>query len=1136
MPDADDSKKTMTGTVTGVLNAAGTATLTVTDPDGKTLAECIITVVNGVECSVSFNPEIDCITTEEDPVTVTVTIDVEGEQGIPLTRFSSNGGRFLVEYTGLAGTVTNEQWSGTSYTATMPSEESVIVSLSDNIAGATICYAPYEAADCTLTGSLSSCPSVLHTLGEARPFSVLVNYTNPDLYSAYPVIDIYYPSESGTTGSPCVTMTGSWSALEGTKRTYTGTIAATCLPLGATAMTSDMRIVLREPRTLDILDYCDINVTAMTSCTVSVSPDPVYINEPFTITVDIDPVGYTGLLPFIDERGGFEVVITGAYSGGSGCSMTSGWSDTGIWTCGGLTSEAESISVDVYRNGELECSLDIPIEDPTPSVTFGCPKSLHTLGAAKLLTLTYTINHPDYIPYFEVSSPLLLDAGTEAAVNLESYWTLIDDLTYQWQRDVYVDEVPGGGHTGTITISAYYDPVVGDPVPIGTPCSIDISDEVACNINAPTEVCVEEEFDVSISITDINGDTLPRLDSTAFNDRFSLDIASAITVPAGCAPSSGWSQGQWSCSGLYIGSSASASIMIKDNGSITCQIIIEARSSMTPFAIEEYPINLHIYGEAGTLRIVLWGEDSCEPPDMSEWVITYSLLVDGVGYPLNDCLSLANGDPISFSSGWVDGVWEHDIRLNSAPFAQGADSCSMDLEIVATHAISEGETLFESAYIMGMRDLIADITFSPTSCYPYAAFEVTITITSSIGDLPRLPSNGGVTISRGPEDEDSTATLHRSSGTISFSFTDGVCTLDKLYVDEVCTYYIKAEQALSGEDKEVGYGSIKIALESPDLDDLIEAINERRSFQNTSLLPTNTTNLNTVRNWVNSVNSAWAVSHNSNGDLQYDAAFSTLPPTAPAAGAPQSEWDAYYDAVDGWISDAYVFVCRKVERGGGGARETAATCGFGSYCDEGIPGSECCPWYGPDGEYEEPVYSLCAATTFAGAFRIAKSEALAMDASECSGPSAGTYTMQGYSYGSKAYLLYVATPCGGCGITRLYARLESSTSLPAVARYRRTVYGWVARPSLYNGSGASNVPFNPLGESKMPPAGGKILYWTYSGSGTLFYSPWSLKTPPPILEPPSPPICYNQGGAAKYTRGGYVLTMSTVLQKVSFKH
>lgn len=1007
-----------------------------------------------------------------------------------------------------------------------------------------VCEAEMTVEECGCTVEID-CPGNLHVYGDAKTLTIIITYTDPDLNDTHPNFYI----EMAAVGDPIETLRdadGPISLADGPDWTWVGNskIWQKDIHINGVAHTSGTTTVTIRATHINSLgieedlDTCPITISERISCSISGLPSDSCVDADdgkktvgFSISVTGDP---SETLTNWNPSPGGRFTITTSLPLPEGVSLYSGWTN-GSWSVSGIEAGPGEHYVTLYDDSypddgcHDEFALDIP---PTPSVTFGCPESLHTLGAAKLLTLTYTINHPDYIPYFEVSSPLLLDDGTEAAVNLDINWTSLGNFTYQWQRNVRVDEVPGGGHTGTITISAYYDPVSGDPVPIGTPCSISITDEVTCSITAPTEVCVEEEFDVSISITDINGDTLPRLDSTAFNDRFSLDIASAITVPAGCAPGSGWSQGQWSCSGLYIGEASSASIMIKDNGSITCQSIINARISKTPFAIEEYPTDLHIYGEAGTLKLVLWGEDSCEPPDMSEWVITHSLLVDGVGYPLNDCLSLANGDPISFSSGWVDGVWEHDIRLNSAPFAQGADSCSMDLEIVATHAISGGETLWESAYIMGMRDLIADIVFSPTYCYPYAGFEVTITITSSVGDLPRLPSNGGVTISRGPEDEDSTATLHRSSGTISFSFTDGVCTLDNLYVDEACTYYIKAEQDLSGEDKEVGYGSIKIALESADLDDLIEAINERRAFQNTSLLSTNTTNLNTVRTWVNYVNRDWAVSHNSNGDLQYDADFSTLPPTAPAAGAPQSEWDAYYDDVDGWISDAYAFVCRKVEIGGGGRVEKAAKCGKGSYCDPGIPGSKCCPWKVGNKVY----YKICATTTHAGAFRIAKREALAMDSNECSGPSGDTYIMQGYSFGDKAYYLYGSTPCGSCRLTRRYARLKSSTSIQAVARYRRTVYGWVARPSLYDGSGDSNTPFNSLGESKMPPAGGKILYWTYSGSGTLFYSPWSLKTPPPILEPPSPPLCYNQGGTYEWKIGGYVLTMSTVLQKVSFKH
>ena len=913
--DAETGKKTMVGTLTGVINAEGTVTLEVKDPDGALLANCVVSVINTVTCSgsgVVFDPEQACLTTEDLPVTVGVAITIEGTDGFALTRMDGDAdGRFEVTYTGLVGLVTGESWSGGVYTATMPSEASVTVALVDNVASATLCYALYEAADCSMTGALS-CPTILHTLGEAKDISITATYSDPTLYDTVPTIEIYCPGDSATPSSACVTMTGSWGAVdEFNTRTYTGTIAATCIPEGL-GLTSDIKVMLLNSRTLDTLDTCWIDTTSATSCEVTVSPDPVYINEEFAITVTISPVGYLGALPYIDERGSFEVVITGAYSGGSGCSMTSGWSDTGVWTCGGLTSEAELILVDVYRNGGLECSLDIPIEDPTPSVTFGCPESLHTLGAAKLLTLTYTINHPDYIPYFEVSSPLLLDDGTETAVNLESNWTLIGDLTYQWQRDVYVDEVPGGGHTGTITISAYYDPVSGDPVPIGTPCSIDISDEVSCSITAPEKVCVEEEFTVSVSITDINGDPLPRLDSSYFGTRFTFGMDAGITRPAGCALHSGWSNGEWSCSGC-TGSEVGATLNIElqDRAAVICSDAVTISPEVSTLEYTTDGRVLHIYGESVNLNIVLL--DSCLAADVSDFTLAVTFTVNGAAATISDYLTYSDGTAISFAaSQWSNGVWNHSIMAKtSVSFASGIYNQPAVFTIEATPNYDGAETLSISPNFSISRDCSGTIEFVPTRTYPDAEFDFTLTLTDAEGkSLDRFPSTlpDTLTLTHGPEDTASAAVMTVAGYDPAFAFTEGVCTVTGAAVDEECIYFIEIKHTDSTDGSSVVYETISITDLNIDLSDLIEAINERREFDAWTPISTSTTNLTTVRNGI-LYNRYSATPPDAEGTLTVASENPVPTPPVYPSGGTTEQMQQYEADVQAWIESAYEYVC-----------------------------------------------------------------------------------------------------------------------------------------------------------------------------------------------------------------------------------
>ena len=923
------------------------------DDDEEPLAECVIEIDADIVCEVEFS---------EDELyvgdTFDVTITTEGSNGDELTKLTSGvtdvfgaGKRFNVniegEYQLPAGFNINGAWDKGIWKCEgieAIDEGMIKVELLDLTT--VLCG---EEVEVTTSGVLDidlTCPTGLHTLGDSEYLKIEIVYENAAAYSILPDIGIYDADTlndldgprdlSGyiydeVTGLP-VNFTTGWSE-QGDVFTWNKKVKINNIPTeadtGESRSQADVRIIVSHPEYVD--DYgieievtCDVLLNDETECNISInmlsgtgSPGSTF-NVVGTVTGTegeylkrVDDSTNPGLFMYPAR---FRVAVDGPceVTGNTSSSWTTGTYTSSIYTITNWTIGSDGsfpkIEAVLKEWDEDHCDDTKNLSDGGHHAVVSCPSSLHTLGAAKQLEITY-VTPDDTIPIIDIDGELLNENGGVLYFG-EGAWT--GTRTKKWTGNVRVDNVSGGDSQGDITIIVRHPIVMenGEHKELDR-CTIVATDEVSCSINAPNEVCEGVPFSLSVLLVGaLTGETLYRLDSSKFSSFFSVNTIGSLDFPEGCSFYTGWDSGEWSCSGVKVPDA--------DYMEITVQVVYGDYTKEAYIVLQEgfsvrftkSPDMLHVYG--GYEELEIRAEDECIPLDISDYNIFTVFYIDGESKNIDAYMQTSTGG-LSFSSGWVNGVWSKRVGLKgSLPFSEGKKDCLIEIELTFEHKTNPSfDPIIISTSIYCSIELLGNITIFPRRVHEMAAFETKMEITDVHGNfLERLPASGGVSIDHGPVEEGTEALLVVGGwGSPGFLFYDGVCNIDDLYITKECTYYFKMTQTVGGFDTEIGYEYIVVDNGELDKQALIEAINERLDFASKPLLDEDSS-LNTIRSRFNFDCRTLFLYKISAGEYVFYLS-SELPslPIEPPAGSSQEDWEAFEIANQKFIYDLYTIVC-----------------------------------------------------------------------------------------------------------------------------------------------------------------------------------------------------------------------------------
>lgn len=799
----------------------------------------------------------------------------------------------------------------------------------------------------------NQCPNYLHVLGGSKGLQITVTWENQwdeeYLRRHLPVFKIWsenansvvstYLEDVNTEGS--LTLSGMSSGWVFTQNTATYStdvrINNVIMPVNSDSETPRKDMITIKAYSLWSeygdeplpLNSCNITASDEISCKIT-APSDKCVNKPFDISVDITGDDGSALLRADSDvlpslfyvPGGtprFRVVTSDGIDIGSN-TLTRNWV-AGKWAGSQFkcTRANEDEYVKLVEWGGIDrCQKDIfgdACDDV--SVQIHAPSSLHTLAGSGTLSISVKFQNPESystMPYFTISesgivcNDCLKEEPSGSNLNLSSGWT---GGTGSSQRTFTRQIFPGltskliSSESYIVKISAYK---TGDNTLLQSK-SIRISDVVKCNLNFPEEVCGSEIFSGSVRLVGDNNEVLTKLNSSAFNSRFQFGVGPSLVLPHNCSLSSGWSSGNWSCSGLTTNDlDLDVIVAILDREESICTAIIESSPIKDDVSVSA-PGLLHTYGNAKQLRIVL--KDTCGVPDMSEWAVTVAVTVDGASVLINDCLCLADGGSLSFAaSQWTGGIWSKSVRIKNVPFNKGDDTCSMEITVSATRLGYPAETKVEDmGSITCSRELSAEIQLSETRLKPLAGFDLNINIAGPSGEsLSRFPSTGSgpVIISHGVIETETAYLRQKDEPYPRISFRNGKCSAANLYITAECQYFFKAYTNRDTSEHILDYKTITITDRSLDLDYLFDAVNERKIL---------------IKPWMPlspSIKSSWenqsapslisSIFGHSNADQFYrvldgqgggtrwtrtDWVSRFYAPVRPSAGAAQSEWDNY---------------------------------------------------------------------------------------------------------------------------------------------------------------------------------------------------------------------------------------------------
>jgi hypothetical protein len=632
----------------------------------------------------------------------------------------------------------------------------------------------------------------------------------------------------------------------------------------------------------------------------------------------------------------------------------------GVWTCPRkvrTTSPLESVlTVKLLEYpgpvNDVLCTQDFTIEECGIDVSISCPGNLHTLGDAKDLSITVTFDHgeqADYLPTIQVldeegnPTSVLLDddTGQPVAWGASVNWVAQgEDLTV-WKLDVRVriDSMPGAAGTETVTVQAFHPfrtDGMGEPEPLGSPCSISLSEEITCSISGLSEdICVDSvdeddsrrEFSLHIQAVGPGDETLTRMTYATYPGlfgrygRFNV-IISGASSPECLNTNEPWTSGSWDCSGL-IASVGRVWVAVEDYDSISCEksVIVDycpdegdpipepeplRDPHLSPTAV---PQLLHIHGQAYNLGFRISNFDA--PIDIRSWNISAEWTLDGVvqGCPL----VTSNNQPISLSgSRWdINGVWEEAVMAPpNIHFANGLYA-RVGLTVTAIGSVNVGDAPIEltTSVSIGVTKAYAVQIGATDTVRPGESFQLYLIARGpDFQQLIRVPESGPVGLQIEILDEDGEPADAYDEEHNPFSVVwQGDASWGMIYFSTEGTKYINAR----GDDAAgtlFEQATVMVSDEALDLARLAKAINERRSLWGDPPVEPGPDG-----SW-----DPWAVYTSWSGyarlrlrkapktdGTEGDTVSLEAPPAEPPWGSPEEVWAQYDSEVLTWAGTSY---------------------------------------------------------------------------------------------------------------------------------------------------------------------------------------------------------------------------------------
>ncbi|MBQ6471205.1 MAG: hypothetical protein IJJ33_04415 [Victivallales bacterium] len=517
-----------------------------------------------------------------------------------------------------------------------------------------------------------------------------------------------------------------------------------------------------------------------------------------------------------------------------------------VWENGVRDAYAVATAAVTARKLRLTVSFAVQSRTDTADLEIeGCaiiaPASLHTMGEAKSLTIAMGDSEAETIPTISFSSESSGSASQALSLENGSY---LDFSSENWSNGVWQEDVQATGLiVGELDIAASANGQL-----LAT-ASITITDKMRGSISCGRHQAAGEPFALDIGLEGEDGSTLTRFSVGSVS--VSLLDGSGNTpdyeiegTAAGFSDPSAWVEGDWEGGDLCINDYGEFVLSVGHaNGTEICSQVIRIVEPETQVLVYS-PLDLHVYGEADELEIALLKDgQQLQPGDNDRPAISFED-EEGNSVDYTDYIETEDGEEIDFSTGWDRGEWRQRVRAKaSAP--QGR------LYIRGIYTDSGQQTHEDASSISISRELAAEID-APSTVEPTEDFELEITVTSGDGkDLPRLPTNGGVTVELECLDQGVNAVLtvppaveggQRIQPSFS-NFEEGVSSYEDCQIDQECQFEIRVlsgSDLLACEDITVRRGEIDLAA-------LVEAINERFGGKGDNTTVTVNDSLSTIR-------------------------------------------------------------------------------------------------------------------------------------------------------------------------------------------------------------------------------------------------------------------------------------------------
>lgn len=788
------------------------------------------------------------------------------------------------------------------------------------------CTDTCEVKVLTPEGTITTCPELLHTLGDNTVGkSFVATVTQCSIAPSISIEDDNGGSLHGTIGTIGVSITetetgsGEWNISCGL---YANSIPAD-LPVHIKIMSGDMELA---ECTVDVTDVLEASVTMpSTACLgeplsgiqifiggVDEEYIPRFVYGTHAVVVqECDPVdGITlvksGTDSFWTDVDGFTYLSGGVWQWGDNSETEVAQSVSGTY----LTALPATVTLTVEQIRAGETNTEISGGGASVSisydVTIAGPGNMHVAGCSKLLTITAPCYEHGGLPEISVfdSNNQTFHSFIGGSGSVEYGYLIFGESLWVDGVWSYALRISSVSAYNPITIQASkYGVVVAETT---------FSTSNAYSATVSPGVCyVGKPFNLSIDI-----DSIPNGSMCAFDPD---DISVSESISTGSDYTTGWSsQGSWNNAIAEVAEYDSSGVKVTitgPNSELIESHVITIRDTGGGYIYIDVPVHpddLHVYGGAKPLTVTL-NIDGETPVSPLPTGCTVTATFDGASVSVGDYLELGDGSAINFSSGWVDGVWSESVRAKSAP-REGA------LSLIFSYTYNN-TTSTKTIDISIRKELRASIS-APSRVGVGEAFTVSISVSWNDA-LPRLPSSGGVSVSHGNLDGSATPIMMSGGGSVSFSaFDSGVCTVTGCSISAECEYEIRVSQSgVSDANLELDGHTITVSDEPLSLDELIDAINERMTARGLSRYtydPNNPPSLSTIRGWANTAISGYKTSVSSTGEYTSVGTVNTN-----------------YDPPSAWISHAYGVVCSAVIRSGNYTRDRSSYSGGVGLADPG---------------------------------------------------------------------------------------------------------------------------------------------------------------------------------------------------------